>query len=254
MPMIREPAGSLAVSLSDVLSQSDAGELELLVLATVAPEGSHTSALAEGLGQSTDAIQEAVARLVQGGLVHANGEVVTLTEAGRLAAATLRNSWPTIASGALSTIDFSEVARFVESWWPVNAERDAAEKAARDKLLAADADRDNAVSLLAEAFSQGRLSSDELDHRTSRTLAARTYGELDDALEGLGGLQRPVKNHPVRKGVFFAIALLSSPFVLLGGMLLLFGSDLGDHVGGLFFLVLLLPGLFALRRWAWPRH
>jgi hypothetical protein len=44
-----------------------------------------------------------------------------------------------------------------------------------------------------------------------------------------------------------------SPFVLLGTLLFAFGTDLGDHVGGFMFLVLLLPGLFKLRRWAWPR-
>lgn len=56
----------------------------------------------------------------------------------------------------------------------------------------------------------------------------------------------------MRKALFWAVALLSSPFVLVGGMLLFLGSDAGDHLGGLFFLVLLLPGLLALRRWAWP--
>jgi hypothetical protein len=41
--------------------------------------------------------------------------------------------------------------------------------------------------------------------------------------------------------------------VLLGGLLAAFGTDPGDHIGGLVFLVVLLPGLFALWRWAWPR-
>jgi hypothetical protein len=42
--------------------------------------------------------------------------------------------------------------------------------------------------------------------------------------------------------------------VLFGSMLLSFGEDAGDRLVGVFFLVLLLPGLFALRRWAWPRN
>ena len=40
----------------------------------------------------------------------------------------------------------------------------------------------------------------------------------------------------------------------MGSMLLLFGSDVGDHVGGLVMLVLFLPGLFGLWRWAWPKR
>jgi hypothetical protein len=57
----------------------------------------------------------------------------------------------------------------------------------------------------------------------------------------------------VRVAVFGVVALVCSPFVLLGFLLFLFGSDAGDHVGGLVFLVVLLPGLLALWRWARPR-
>ncbi len=110
------------------------------------------------------------------------------------------------------------------------------------------------MHLLSDAFSQGRLSSSEFEHRTGRALSARTYGELDDVLEGLGGLQRPVRSHPVRKAVFWVVSLIFSPFVLLGAMALAFGVDAGDRFGGIVFLILLLPGLFALRRWAWPRR
>jgi hypothetical protein len=47
--------------------------------------------------------------------------------------------------------------------------------------------------------------------------------------------------------------VLSSPFLFLGSMALLFGSDAGDRVFGVVIMVLLLPGLLALRRWTWPR-
>ena len=57
----------------------------------------------------------------------------------------------------------------------------------------------------------------------------------------------------MRKAVFGVAAFLASPFVLLGALLVAFGVDAGDRVGGVVFLILLLPGLFALRRWAWPR-
>ena len=57
----------------------------------------------------------------------------------------------------------------------------------------------------------------------------------------------------MRKAVFWLVAFLFSPFVLLGGFALAFGVDAGDRFGGVFFLLLTLPALFALRRWTWPR-
>jgi hypothetical protein len=57
----------------------------------------------------------------------------------------------------------------------------------------------------------------------------------------------------VRRAVFWVVALLSSPFVLLGAMLLAFGVDAGDRFGGFVVLTLVLPGLFALRRWTRTR-
>ena len=251
---IRRPMTALAASLSDVVSQPDVGEIELLVLAAVAPEGSTTAGLAEGLGRSSGTIETAVQRLAQGGLVETTGDAVTLTPAGRLASEHLRGAGPlTITSGVLSTIDLDEVSGFIRSLWPQDVERVAAEEAARDGLLASDADRDLAVQQLSEAFSQGRLSEAELEQRTGTALSARTYGDLDGALQGLGGLQRPQRSHPARKVAFWVVAVPSSPFVLLGTLFLAFGDDLGDRVFGLVVLILLLPGLLALRRWAWPR-
>ena len=153
----------------------------------------------------------------------------------------------------MPTLDLGEAARLIGSLWPADPGRAAAEETARHGLLASDADRDAVVQLLSDAFAQGRLSSSELEHRTTEALSARTYGELDTVLQGLGGLPRTVSNHPVRTAVFWVVALLCSPFVLLGALLLAFGSDAGDRVGGIVFLVLLLPGLFKLRRWAAPR-
>lgn len=197
MRTICEFPESIAVSLSDVVSQPDVGDIELLVLATVAPAGSETTALARRLGKPTETVRAAVVRLAQAGLVEATGDSVTLTRTGRLAAANVRKSRPTAGEGTpATTIDLSEVSRFIGSLWPVDTQRAAAEQAARAELLASDADRETVVQLLSEAFSQGRLTSDELEHRTATALAARTYGELDDVLHGLGGLQRPGRSHP----------------------------------------------------------
>lgn len=223
-----------------------------MVLAAVVPGGTSTLALTQTLGLPAETIRAAVSRLVQSGLVEANGDFITVTENGRLAATHVRRSLPAATAGVqVPTIDLNEVARFIGSLWPMKAES-AAERE-RDGLLASHADRDSVVHQLSDAFSQGRLSSGEFEERTSKALTARTYGDLDDVLEGLGGLQRQTRSHPVRKSVFWGVALLSSPLLLLGAMLLAFGVDPGDRVGGIFFLVLLLPGLFALRRWAWPR-
>ena len=237
-----------------MVSQPDAGEIDLLVLAAVAPAGSTTTTMAQQLGHPAETVRAAVLRLRQGGLVEATGDSVTLTRAGRLVASQARRTGPTTAAGAPGpTLDLGEAARLIGSLWPADARRTAAEETARDGLLASDADRDAAVQLLSDAFAQGRLSSSELEQRTAGALSARTYGELDDVLQGLGGLPRPVSNHPVRTAVFWVLALLCSPFVLLGALLLAFGSDAGDRVGGIVFLVVLLPGLFKLRRWAAPR-
>ena len=132
--------------------------------------------------------------------------------------------------------------------------RAAEEEAAREALLAADADRDAALQVLAHAHADGRLSTHEHGQRTDLVLRARTIGHLDDALVGLGGYRRRPRTSLVRKVVFWAVAIPMAPFVLLALGLLLFGTDLEDHVWGGILLLLLTPGPWALRRWAWPPH
>jgi DUF1707 SHOCT-like domain len=48
----------------------------------------------------------------------------------------------------------------------------------RNRLLAADADRERVIDLLKTAFVHGTLTKDELAVRTGRTLHARTYDQL----------------------------------------------------------------------------
>jgi hypothetical protein len=50
---------------------------------------------------------------------------------------------------------------------------------ARDKIRAADADRDRVAEILGTAFTEGRLSKDEYDDRLAAAFAARTYADLD---------------------------------------------------------------------------
>ena len=52
-------------------------------------------------------------------------------------------------------------------------------------MRASDADRDAVVSDLGEHFQAGRLTAGELDERTGRALAARTWGELRELLADL---------------------------------------------------------------------
>lgn len=45
-------------------------------------------------------------------------------------------------------------------------------------MRAGDADRDNTVTILREAFAEGRLSQEEFDERLERAHQARTYADL----------------------------------------------------------------------------
>ena len=132
--------------------------------------------------------------------------------------------------------------------------RAAAQEAARDGVLASDADRDAATRILADAFAAGRTrprpsssNGQPQRWRRARTASSTTCWPAW-AATGL-----PARKHPLRKAVFGVVAFASSPFVLIASLLTFFGTDTDDHVGGLVLLVALLPGLFALWRWAWPR-
>ncbi len=59
------------------------------------------------------------------------------------------------------------------------------EPASRAQTLAADADREHAVTLLKTAFTEGRLTKDEYDDRLGDALTARTYADLDAVTAGL---------------------------------------------------------------------
>jgi hypothetical protein len=238
-----------------VESQPEVGEIERLVLTRLRPEGTTTATIAEQLGRPTGTVDAAVSRLAQAGLAEVTDGVVALTQLGRLVAEGIREAEPPkTAAAQVTTVDLAGIAKSIGSSWEAHTrQRATRERAARADVLASDADRDTAVQSLSEAFSEGRLSSNEFEERTSEALAARTHGQLDDVLRDLGGLRRPVRSHPVRRAVFWVLAFLSSPFVLLGALFLAFGVDSGDRVGGMVFLILLLPGLLKLRRWAWPR-
>jgi hypothetical protein len=53
-----------------------------------------------------------------------------------------------------------------------------ASAAGRGRMRASDADREQVIEVLKDAFAQGRLTRRELDSRAGRTFASRTYAEL----------------------------------------------------------------------------
>lgn len=85
---------------------------------------------------------------------------------------------------------------------------------------------------ISDAYASGRLTSEEFEHRSGQALAARTYGELDDVLLGLGELDRAEPPLPRKR---------------------LSARQVAYWFGGLVLLAAFLPVLFALHRWAWPR-
>jgi hypothetical protein len=136
----------------------------------------------------------------------------------------------------------------------------ASAAAARQATLASDAERERVCELLNTAFGDGRLTSVELDERTSRALAARTHGDLEAVMTGLVGpgssvlWSERVDRSLGARIVFWVVGLFTAPFVLFGTLFVLFGDDFGDRVAGIVMLVLFLPGLVALYRWAHPRR
>ncbi|MGF9759667.1 DUF1707 domain-containing protein [Microvirga sp. 0TCS3.31] len=135
--------------------------------------------------------------------------------------------------------------------------------AERDAMLASDAERDQVCRRLSAAFSEGRITSPELDERTSRALSARTYGDLEDVMAGLEppaapsyGPIVPTASAPTRafaRVLFWVVGLFTSPFILGGGAMVLFGDEPSTSIFGLVILLLFLPGLIALYRWGHPK-
>lgn len=123
--------------------------------------------------------------------------------------------------------------------------------AARAVTLASDAEREAAVTLLEDAFADGRLTSAELEERTTLALAARTHGDLDEAVQGLA-LPEPPEKSPARFIAAGLMTLFTAPFVLVGLLFALAADQTDELVFGLVLLVLFLPGLLLVWRWAWP--
>ncbi|HEX4009395.1 MAG TPA: DUF1707 domain-containing protein [Solirubrobacteraceae bacterium] len=85
-------------------------------------------------------------------------------------------------------------------------------------LRASDADREQIVSQLHKAATEGRIASDELEQRVSAALKARTYAELDATVTDLPRQlnQRP-RRKPTRRsaGGWALSAVRANPLILL---------------------------------------
>lgn len=223
----------------------------------IGPSARSPQELATQLAEPLPDVHRALVRLVETGLAEAHDGRVWLTEAGRLlltAAPGQRGAAAVSDDVSDTVVDLVDVARSFGSSWEAHAARASAErKVATGALLASDADRERAVQQLEDAFAQGRLASAELDERTGRALVARTRGDLDAALDGLGGLTDPVARHPVRAVVFWVATVLFSPFVLVSGLFAAFGNDIESHFIGLVFLAIAAAPLYGLWRWSRPR-
>ncbi len=78
----------------------------------------------------------------------------------------------------------------------------------REKMRAADTDRDRVLEVLNTAYSEGRLSKDEYDGRLENAFSARTYADLDQIVTDLPAAQATGVT-PVAKINGLAIASLT---------------------------------------------
>jgi hypothetical protein len=67
---------------------------------------------------------------------------------------------------------------------------DRAANAMNDNIRVSDGDREHVAEQLREHYADGRLSSDELDERITRTLGAKTFGDLRAVMTDLPGGQQ----------------------------------------------------------------
>src|SRR5215472_3567475 len=79
----------------------------------------------------------------------------------------------------------------------------------RASLKASDADREHIAERLRKAAAEGRLLTEELEHRLAAAFSARTYGELDQLTADLPQDLTPRRrNSPVLPAAAVALALL----------------------------------------------
>jgi hypothetical protein len=135
-------------------------------------------------------------------------------------------------------------------------DQEAAAAAARGRLRASHADREQVIDTLKAAFVQGRLTKDELVMRAGRTFVSRTYAELAaltaDLPTGLTGVKPPRgtararARPPVSKAAKVALSCASAiPLSAVWTAVSLSGTERFDRLGVLV-LTLTLSGWTAV--------
>ena len=135
-------------------------------------------------------------------------------------------------------------------------------------MLASAADRDRTIDVLKAAYGEGRLTKDEFDARSARTMAARRYGDLAAIVADLpaGPLGPVIPYHQAMVPVtptnglaigslvcgileFFTLGLASIPAVILGHLARGQIRRTGEHGDGMAIAGLIL-GWLAIGGWA----
>lgn len=122
------------------------------------------------------------------------------------------------------------------------------------QMRASDADRDAVVAALSEHFQAGRLTSEELEERTGRALAARTLDQLDELTADLPA-PRPARPTapvaPPHRPGYLAVVPLVVPLAALVIIALVLGTGAGVHAWGIWWVIPV--ALLIARRLAGPR-
>lgn len=115
--------------------------------------------------------------------------------------------------------------------------------AARSRRRVSEADREQVIDTLKDAFVEDRLTKDELDIRAGQALTSRTYAELTAITADLpGGLLRAEpRQHAARKPVTTKAIALGACMVVVPSAL---GAAFLTYYGG--FIVLFLIAFIGL--------
>jgi hypothetical protein len=167
-------------------SRSD--PLEVRVLAALAPGAATAAEVAGRVGHAQAEVDQILGRAVAEQLVTrldlAGSPSYSLTPQGLEAVGVYQGVQAAVDDAG--HVDFGAATRMVMTQY--DAARDvAAEDALRDQAAwpVDDATRERVSAALNDAYARGALTKDQLDERTTRTLAASTMGELRAAADGV---------------------------------------------------------------------
>ncbi|HEY2438156.1 MAG TPA: DUF1707 domain-containing protein [Solirubrobacteraceae bacterium] len=122
--------------------------------------------------------------------------------------------------------------------------------AGRDpRLLASDADRERIAERLRQGHAEGRLNTDEFQHRLERCLEARTFGELSELVSDLPRQDDPTERRTLGPSRAWRWRLLPLAPILIAVILVFAGT--GDEHHG---FLLWIPVVFLLWRISWWRR